>query len=98
MTTLSISDTGELCLILRGADENRILATIRRWPYWCHVDIERDPMDAERCLSVTLFTDQIYESTVREILKRSFGLTFPATGGSSEMAPAIPARSGRRSR
>jgi hypothetical protein len=98
MTTLSISETGELHLTLRGAAENRILATVRRWPYWRRVDIERDPMNAERTLSVTLCTDQIYESTVREILKRSFGLTFPPAGGSSEMAPEPPARPSRRSR
>jgi hypothetical protein len=98
MTTLYISETGELYLTLRGAAENRILTSVRRWPHWRRVDIERDPMSAERTLSVTLVTDQIYESTVREILKRSFGMTFPADGGSSEMAPEPPSRSKRRGR
>jgi hypothetical protein len=98
MTSLFISESGELCLTLRGAAENRILTTVRRWPHWRRVDIERDPVDAERCLSVTLVTEQTYESTVREILKRSFGMTFPASGGSSEMAPEPAPRPGRRSR
>lgn len=96
MTTLSISESGELSLTLRGAAEDRILTTVRRWPYWRRVDIERDPVNAARCLAVTLVTDQTYESTVREILKRSFGLTFPATGGSIEMAPEPPASTHRR--
>ena len=98
MTTLFISETGELCLTLRGAAENRILTSVRRWPHWRRVDIERDPVSVERTLSVTLITDQIYESTVREILKRSFGMTFPAAGGSIEMAPEPPPRSKRGGR
>src|SRR5262245_19919868 len=103
MTTLSIAETGELHLTLRGAEENRILATVRRWPYWQRIDIERDPANAERCLAVTLIADRAYESIVREILRRSFGMTFPEAGGSrdigSESAPSPrwPGRSsGRR--
>jgi hypothetical protein len=98
VTTLHISDEGELRLTLRGAAENRILTSVRRWPHWRGVDIERDPVSAELCLSVTLITDQIYESTVREILKRSFGMTFPTGGGMSELAPEPPSRSKRRGR
>jgi hypothetical protein len=98
VTTLFISESGELCLTLRGAAENRILTSVRHWPHWRRVDIERDPESVDRCLSVTLITDQIYESTVREILKRSFGMTFPATGGSSELAPEPPSHSQRRRR
>jgi hypothetical protein len=98
MSTLSIGETGELYLTLRGAEENRILTTIRRWHYWRRVDIERDPENAERCLSVTLVADRAYESTVRTILSRSFGLTFPDAGGSREIGPEIlasPRRHGR---
>jgi hypothetical protein len=98
MTTLSLSATGELCLTLRGADENRILATLRRWPYWRRADIERDPADPTRCLSVTLVTDQIYEPMVRDILQRSFGLKFPTEGGSTDLDPAPPQRPSRRRR
>jgi hypothetical protein len=98
MTTLSIAETGEISLTLRGAAENRILATVRRWPYWQRVAIERDPANAECCLAVTLITDRIYESTVREILSRSFGMTFPATGGSREIGPEPPASPRRRGR
>lgn len=98
MTTLSISESGELHLTLQGAEENRILTTVRRWPHWRRVDIERDPANAEYCLSVTLVTEQAYESTVRDILKRSFDLTFPPTGGSRDLAPEILAPPKRRRR
>src|SRR5690349_17445 len=95
MTTLSISESGEVSLTLRGAEENRILATVRRWPHWQRIALERDPVNTEQCLAVTLIADHAYESTVREILKRSFGLTFPTLGGSCEL-PAEPAPPPRR--
>jgi hypothetical protein len=98
MTTLSTSAAGELCLTLRGAEENRVLTTLRHWPYWRRADIERDPADPERCISITLVTDQIYEPMVRDILQRGFGLKFPAEGGSSELGPAPPPRPSRRGR
>ena len=98
MTTLSISESGELCLTLRGASENRILATLRRWPYWRRVALERDPINTQEYLAVTLIADQAHESTVREILQRSFGLTFPASGGSCQLPldPPPPLRRRRR--
>src|ERR687886_2065173 len=98
MTTLSIAATGELHLTLRGAEENRILATVRRWPYWQRVTIERDPINAERCLAVTLFADRLYESIVREILRRSFGMTFPDAGGSRHITPELPPTPRQRGR
>jgi hypothetical protein len=98
MTTLSISDSGEVCLTLRGVAEDRILTTVRRWPHWQRITIERDPVNSARCLAVTLITDQTYESTVREILKRSFNMTFPEAGGSRDLAPEAPARPRRRGR
>ena len=87
MTTLSIAETGELQLTLRGAEENRILTTVRHWPHWQRVDIKHDPANAERCLAVTLIADRVYESTVREILRRSFGMTFPEEGGTHGIGP-----------
>jgi hypothetical protein len=98
MTTLAISESGEVCLTLRGAAENRILMAMRRWPHWQRVTFERDPINTERYLAITLVADQIYESTVREILKRSFGMTFPASGGSCELLPEPPPPTRRRSR
>ena len=88
MATLSLAESGELQLTLRGMDENRILATVRRWSYWQRVDIERDPADAERCLAVTLIADRAYEPIVREILRRSFGMTFLEEGGICDIGPA----------
>lgn len=96
MTTLSRAAAGEVRLILRGEDENRILATVRRWPYWRRVDIERDPDNSARCLAITLVADQIYEPIVRDILKRSFGMVFPDDGGDLDLPPEPPTRSRRR--
>jgi hypothetical protein len=84
---LSISESGEVSLTLRGIEENRILATVRRWPYWRRVALEHHPIDTEQCLAVTLFADQIHETIVRDILKRSFGMTFPQAGGACELLP-----------
>lgn len=98
MSMLFTSPSDELCLTLRGLEEDRVLATVRRWPHWRRVDIERDPANAERCLAVTLVTDPMFESTMREILKRSFGMTFPDEGGSCEIAPASQTSSRRRDR
>ena len=94
MATLSTDAPGEVRLTLRGETDNRILATLRRWLNWLRVDIERDPVDAARTLSVTLVADQSHEAIVRDILKRSFSITFPkwrccaAAGAGSSHAPA----------
>lgn len=81
MTTLDLSIPGELRLTLRGANEDTILNTVRRWPHWLRAEVEHDPANAEQCLAVTLITDREQESTVREILRRSFGMIFPPEGG-----------------
>ena len=96
MTTLSKDTSGEVCLILRGEAENRILTTLRHWPYWLRVDVERDPDDTARCISVSLFADELHEPIVRDILKRSFGMTFPDMGGDVDLPPEPPVRTRRR--
>ena len=98
MTTLYRNESGELHLTLYGAAENRILTTLRRWPHWQRITIERDPLDAGQCLALTLITDQAYESTLREILQRSFAMTFPEAGGSMPIGPEPAAPSRRRRR
>ena len=95
MTTLHRAESGEWHLTLYGAAENRILTTLRRWPHWQRVTIERDPLDAQQCLTLTLITDQEHESTLREILQRSFAMTFPVAGGSMALGPE-PATTSRR--
>jgi hypothetical protein len=87
MSVLTVSDGGELHLTLRGADEDRILTTMRGLPYWLRATIERDPHNSQMCLSVTLVADRTYEPMVREILKRGFGLVFPTEGGSCALPP-----------
>jgi hypothetical protein len=96
MAELYTSETGELCLVLRGSAEDRILNTLRRWPYWRRADVERDPAHPELCVAVTLVTDRVHDQTVRSILQRSFGITFPAEGGSGTIASGSPANRGRR--
>lgn len=96
MANLSKNAPGELHLTLRGETENRVLSTLRRWPHWLRCKVERDPADKTRCLAVTLVADEIHESTVRDILKRGFGVTFPDDGGEVDLPPAPPVRPPRR--
>lgn len=97
MTTLDLSIPGELRLTLRGEAENIILTTLRRWPHWLSAEVERNPIDATKYTAVTLVADRFQESTIREILQRSFGMRFPPEGGNQAMKvmPApVPARRG----
>lgn len=90
MATLSFNETGDLSVTLRGAVEDAVLTTLRRWPHWRHAAVERDPQNASRCIAVTLIADRQHEPTIREILKRGFGMIFPAEGGSQEMVVTPP--------
>lgn len=87
MTTLDVSTTNELRLVLRGAAENAILNTFRHWPYWLRVEVEHDAIDTTKILSVTLITGRNQENTIREILRRSFGMRFPPEGGDLVLVP-----------
>lgn len=97
MAILDLRIPGELRLVLRGAAENAILNTLRHWPHWLRVEVERDPADRARYRSVTLITDRDREATIREVLRRSFRMTFPPEGGEQtlvvETRPA-PAKRG----
>ncbi|PDW00172.1 hypothetical protein [Candidatus Viridilinea mediisalina] len=86
MASLRMGAPGELWLVLHGAAENVILTTVRRWPHWLRVEVERDPADKSQCVSVTLVTGCDQEATLREILRRSFGLIFPPEGGNRSLA------------
>lgn len=96
MATLSINEVGELCLTLRGAAEDRVLTTLRSWPHWLRADVQHDTQNPSHCIAVTLITNRNHEATIREILKRGFGLTFPPEGGSYELAPLLPTHPRRR--
>jgi hypothetical protein len=87
MATLSFHGTTDVLLTLRGADEDRILEAVRRWPYWTSAKVTRDPANARRCLAVRLTTNREYERMLREILHRGFGLKFPVEGGESVAGP-----------
>lgn len=82
MTTLDMSIPGEVRLVLRDAAENVILKTLQRWPHWLRADLEHDPANPTQCVGITLVADRAHESTIREILRRSFSLNFPPEGGS----------------
>jgi hypothetical protein len=96
MTTLDMSTPGELRLVLSGAAENVILTTLRHWPYWLRAEVESDPADATQHLSVTLVAGRGQEATLREILRRSFGLVFPLEGGSTALVTLEPPAPRRR--
>jgi hypothetical protein len=87
MATLDMSSPDELRLTLRGPDENAILTTLRRWPHWLRADVERDPDNSAQVIAVTLIADRNQEATLREILRRSFGMTFPPDGGDFAFTP-----------
>lgn len=95
MTTLDLSTPGELRLILRGAAEDAILSSLRRWPHWLRAEVERDPADGTQCIAVILIADRTQESTIREILRRGFGLIFPSEGGDTTLKP-VPTRQSHR--
>lgn len=84
MALLSIDVSGAICLRLTGGAENAVLNSLRRWPHWQRVDVERSPDDSSVCLAVTLMTDSTNEPALRNILKHGFGMTFPLEGGPSE--------------
>lgn len=96
MATLDMNTPGELRLVLRGAAENVILNTLRRWQHWLSVEVERDPADGTKYLSVTLIADNNQESAIREILWRSFRMTFPSEGGNCSLATVATSKSVRR--
>jgi hypothetical protein len=102
MTTLDMSTPGELRLVLRGAAENAILNTLRHWPHWLRVELERDPADRTQYRSITLITGRNQEATIREVLRRSFRMTFPPEGGDRAMvvepAPALVRRRSKLAR
>lgn len=98
MASLFINPHGEMCLTLRGAAEDRVLNTLRGWPHWSRADLERDPQNPSSYNAVTLITARVHETTIREILKRSFGMIFPSEGGSCAAEALPPAqRRGTRS-
>jgi len=97
MASLDMSAPGELRLVLRGAAENTILNTLRRWPHWLGAEVEPDPADRTKYLSVTLIAGLNQEATIRDILRRSFRMTFPPEGGTCALpvtATPAPARRG----
>lgn len=91
MPTFDLSVPDEVRLTLRGAAENIILGTVRRWPHWMRADLEHSLEDPAHCVAVTLVAERGQEATIREILQRGFGLRFPLEGGSLPFAlPAAP--------
>ncbi|GAB4188311.1 MAG: hypothetical protein OHK0022_00130 [Roseiflexaceae bacterium] len=100
MASLFINHQGEMCLTLRGAAEDRVLTTLRGWPHWSRADIERDPQNPGSYRAVTLITARVHETTIREILKRSFGMIFPSEGGNcaAEELPVTQRRGVRSAR
>ena len=55
MSSLHRSSTGELCLTLRGEEENPILATLRHWPYWQNPRSTEQKIELQLLDSLALF-------------------------------------------
>jgi len=79
MAYLNYPSTTEVQLQL-DAKEGAILAVVRGCPWWTKADIER-ALGSTLVTSVTLTTTQAMDSTLRRILRMSFGLVFPKEGG-----------------
>lgn len=83
MAHLRYPSSSELELQL-GPHENEILSVVRHCGWWTRAKIEgRAPGEAE-VVAVSLFADRSMDTTVREILQRSFQLIFPVDGGEGE--------------
>ncbi len=67
-----------------GPHENEILTVVRKCGWWTRAEFEGQVPGSPEVTAVILTADRAMESTIREILHRSFQLVFPAEGGESE--------------
>ncbi len=95
MASLNYSGPTEVQLRL-GADENAILTVVRRWAWWTRAEVEgRLPGDSQ-VSAVILTAERSNDPTIREILRRSFRMSFPTDGGEGVAPPAPPSEPSRR--
>lgn len=95
MTHLSYPSSTELQLRL-GAHENEILTVVRHCAWWTRAEIEGRLPGSSEVAAVILTAERSMDSTLREILRRSFQLGFPDEGGEAE--PGVRRRPAARQR
>ncbi len=83
MAHLSYPSITEVQLRLE-AQEDAILAVVRRCPWWTKADVEGRLPGSTTVSGVILTTTRATESTLRRILQMSFGLVFPPEGGAGQ--------------
>lgn len=83
MTHLSYPSSTELQLRL-GPHENEILTVVRHCAWWTRAEIEGRLPGSSEVAAVILTAERRMDSTLREILRRSFKLAFPDEGGEAE--------------
>ena len=98
MAHLSYPTSAEVQLRL-GPREDEILTVVRHWAWWNRVDFEGQLPGQAEVTAVILTAERSTETTLREILARSFRLVFPPTGGEgsfSEPSREVRKHSGSR--
>jgi hypothetical protein len=89
MAYLSYPTPTEVQLRL-GAQEDSILTVVRHWAWWTRAEVEGQ-LPGEATVSAVVFTaERPAESTIRDILQRSFRLVFPADGGEGTSTGPLP--------
>ncbi len=98
MAHLSYPSSTQVRLRL-GPRENAILTVVRKCSWWTGAEVEgRMAGDAE-VSAVILTAERASDSTIREIMHRSFRLVFPEDGGEgmvADQSAAVRPRRGAR--
>ncbi len=64
-----------------GPREDEILTVVGRWAWWTSAEVEGRMPGSTEVSAVILTAERATETTIREILHRSFRIVFPVTGG-----------------
>jgi hypothetical protein len=84
MAHLSYPSATEVQLRL-GAQEDAILAVVRHWRWWTHAEVEGHVPGDPQVAAVILTAERGADQTIRDILRRSFQMVFPAEGGAGTL-------------
>lgn len=85
MAFLNYPDADEVELQL-GPNEDAILTVVRHCEWWTRAKVEGQEPGNPTVVGVTLVAERERDTTIREILLRSFQISFPADGGQGVQA------------
>ena len=89
MAHISYPSPAEVQLRL-GPQEDAILTVVRGWAWWQRAEVEgRLPGDTQ-VSTVILTAERSADTTIREILHRSFQMVFPTDGGEGVLSVRGP--------